>query len=454
MKKVGKAFAVFAMLAVIFGVLTNITLKRTGDGCVQLSDFYKLDQDTVDVLFVGSSHVYYSINTCHLYGQYGIASYLMASPGQPVWLSYYLLEEAFKTQHPKLVVFDIYTLYRTVNDAGYWECLLGMKPSLTKWNAIKAVKQDCPQVSTAGVFLAFPYYHTRYAQLERQDYENTGKASEIRYNGYKPDFTVISKKAVEKWGQIDRKGFQKAAPVSGQVEAYLRKLIQLCQNKGVPLLMVNAPFANQMLEKQQAYNYVGQIAKEYGVPLVDGNAHIEKMQIDFSKDLIEASHLNYSGALKYTDYLAREYLQGYGLPDRRGDARFQNWEAASEKLVHSQLYRERLQGIQTLEEYQKALEGLEGCLVAAVENPDGEAVVYEDGRLVFEGAGGTDYWKYFEFGPDSIAVCSSNGVGRILLNAKEYSKAGDQVCILAYDKVTGCLVDQAGFDKSGKRVKK
>ncbi len=123
--------------------LNHVTLNRSSEGCIQLADFYKLDEEEVDVLCIGSSHVYYGINTCQLYDDYGIASYLLASPGQPVWISYYLLEEALKTQKPRLVIFDIGTLFRKEEDFGSysWETLISMKPSQTKWNAIQAVNQ-------------------------------------------------------------------------------------------------------------------------------------------------------------------------------------------------------------------------------------------------------------------------------------------------------------------------
>ncbi len=119
-------------------ILNYMTLNRKSEGCIQLADFYELDKNQVDVLCIGSSHVYYGINTCQLFEDYGIASYLLASPGQPVWISYYLLEEALKTQYPRLVVLDIGTLYRKEEDFGAysWETVISMKPSKTKWGAI------------------------------------------------------------------------------------------------------------------------------------------------------------------------------------------------------------------------------------------------------------------------------------------------------------------------------
>ena len=144
----------FGILFAVMFALNKMTLNRISQGCIQLHDFYNLEDHTVDALFIGSSHVYYSVNTCMLYDDYGIAGYLLASPGQPVWISYYFLEEALKTQSPKLVVFDVCTLYQKAADVGASSCpsLISMKPSVTKWNAIRAVNREGKQLDAVGAF--------------------------------------------------------------------------------------------------------------------------------------------------------------------------------------------------------------------------------------------------------------------------------------------------------------
>ena len=198
MRKICKTAVFFTVMTCMTFLMNHLTLNRTSEGCIQLSDFYQLEKNQTDVLCIGSSHVYYGINTCLLYDDYGIASYLLASPGQPVWISYYLLEEALKTQSPGLVIFDIGTLFQKADDFGSssWETLISMKPSLTKWNALKAVNRYGEVLDTIGAFFTFPYYHMRSLSLDEQDYKNTEL---IRYNGYRPAFDVISESELAKW---------------------------------------------------------------------------------------------------------------------------------------------------------------------------------------------------------------------------------------------------------------
>lgn len=449
MKKLCSTLFLLCMLAGIVTVLGRATLNRTDAGCIQLADFYELEEDTVDVLFVGSSHVYYSIHTCNLYDDYGIAGYLLASPAQPVWISYYFLREALKTQSPGLVVFDVCTLYKKQSDMGAasWPSLISMKPSRDKWQAIRAVNQEEKLLDAVGAFFSFPYYHTRYDELTRRDFENTKR---VRYHGYKPDFQVISRQELEQWSDVDRTDFDKMEPVSERTEFYLRSLIRLCQEKRIPLLFVNSPYLNQTEEKQKAYNYVFAIAKEYGIPFLDSN-FVGEMQIDFSKDLLEPSHLNYYGSVKYTDYLAKWMKSHCQIPDRRGDKRYQSWEEMSRIFRHTELYGRELAKITEASDYLDAVRRLDECVVVYYEKPRGNVAVYEDGKRAFQGVEKQAYLRHFDLGYSDLAVKSDARRVSVMVDRKDYTVADEGWNVLVYDKVAKRVIDCAGFEE-GKRV--
>ncbi len=440
MKKLFSTLFLLGTFTVILYGLYKVTLNRTDEGCIQLADFYKLEDNTVDVLFVGSSHVYYSVNTCRLYDDYGIASYLLASPGQPVWISYYFLEEALKTQSPELVVFDVCTLYRNSSEIGTASLpgLISMKPSAEKWKAIRAVNGQEQLLDAAGAFFSFPYYHTRYAQKGKK---------EQRFNGYKPDFHVISQKELKQWQNPDRTNFDQSVPVSELTEKYLRKLITRCHSSGIRLLLVNSPYLNQTEKKQTAYNYVFEVAQEYGVPYIDSN-FVKEMGIDFAKDLMEPSHLNYYGALKYTDYLAEWFKAHYEIPDRRGDDRYGNWEEASRQLLHTKLYRRMLKKIKkegTLGDYGKAVQELEDCVVVLYQKPEGMVRVIDNGKTIFSESTRKEYFRHFNLGKSDLAVSCSRGQVSARVDQKEYLDVSGEICMLVYDKIAEDVIDVAGF---------
>lgn len=65
-----------------------------------------MQKDTVDVLFLGSSHGVTSFLPQELYNQYGITGYNLGCEQQGMVTSYYWLKEALRYQSPKAVVLD------------------------------------------------------------------------------------------------------------------------------------------------------------------------------------------------------------------------------------------------------------------------------------------------------------------------------------------------------------
>lgn len=81
-------------------------VKRNLDG----DHFRNMPKDTVDVLALGSSHMQYAFNPAIFYANSGYYSYVLGSSCQPMAMSYSLLQEALKTQHPSVVLLDVFTL--------------------------------------------------------------------------------------------------------------------------------------------------------------------------------------------------------------------------------------------------------------------------------------------------------------------------------------------------------
>ena len=104
---------IFCLLAVLMVHGINRVLKIKGQEYgvyspyAQYGGFYEMEKNTVDVLFLGSSHCYCGFSPQEFYDRCGIRSYNLGSSRQSTWLSYYWLREALKTQTPQAVVMDV-----------------------------------------------------------------------------------------------------------------------------------------------------------------------------------------------------------------------------------------------------------------------------------------------------------------------------------------------------------
>ena len=69
--------------------------------------YLKEEEDTIDVMFFGSSLAYCDVVPATIYQETGITSYVMAGPEQTMPITYRYLRQACKTQSPKAVFIEV-----------------------------------------------------------------------------------------------------------------------------------------------------------------------------------------------------------------------------------------------------------------------------------------------------------------------------------------------------------
>jgi hypothetical protein len=82
-----------------------------------IKSFYKHKKKTLDVVFLGTSHVYAGISNWQLWNEHGIASYNFSNSSQSLQMTYFMLEEVIRTQKPELIVIDLFGLVLPSNES-------------------------------------------------------------------------------------------------------------------------------------------------------------------------------------------------------------------------------------------------------------------------------------------------------------------------------------------------
>ena len=311
------------IILLIFGgtflMLDRILLLKSKDGISQIQAYYKQPENTVDVLFVGSSHIFCHVNTGILWDKYGIAGFDLAAAEQPYWNSYHYLIEGLKTQTPSLIVLDISTPGIRPTDYQPENWLIannyGIKRNLNRYESIKisALKESFPRLLDA-----LNSTHGKYADLSEEDFMNY--SADVRFKGFDARETTVP------FEVQDVSGITGRHELTEKEETYLRKIIEYVQGRNIPLLFISSPYIIETEEEQEKYNYIFDIADEYGVPYVDFNLLYDEMGIDFATDFAEVLHLNRSGNEKFTSYLGQYLKDNYTLEDHRGDAKYSSWD--------------------------------------------------------------------------------------------------------------------------------
>ena len=95
-------FFIYGMVDSVFGVSNQYSEHAE----MMLNGYYELEDDTIDVLFVGNSHVYRYWQSTFAWQDYGIASSSLSTSDMPHGAMKNVIIEGCKTQSPKLLVLD------------------------------------------------------------------------------------------------------------------------------------------------------------------------------------------------------------------------------------------------------------------------------------------------------------------------------------------------------------
>ena len=313
----------FSVITVLLLVYANYVFTPKHDyGICSMMTYYRQEEDTVDVLTIGTSLAYAGINTNVLWKEYGIAAYNLCSAEQPFWVSYYTLKEALKTQHPKLILLDAKPAIYTRDYSKRGRTILSTYGIRDLRNRIEAILACVETPADAKSYiLGLPEVHSNYKKLEAKDFvfppDNGGRGDS--WKGYiESDVIEKHEKPSVVWNNTRRN-------MNEREEEYARKIFALAQEENIPLLLIGLPnpdYANDHMY----YNTLWQIAAEYGIDGVNYNDPNIRFGLRYSSDFADWQHLNVKGSVTFSRKLGTDLREWFEIPDRRGDSRYESWE--------------------------------------------------------------------------------------------------------------------------------
>ena len=301
-RKICQAAVLTVLFCLLIIQLNHVLAFRYEDGILQMEAFYKLPENSVDVLVLGSSHAYVDIDPAILYEKQGITAYNLCASMQPMWNTYYTLKEALNYQTPKLIVLD---LYRMVDEFDYAKesklikSTFGMRPSRNKMNAIRESLPKERQDEAWLYFLEFPCYHGRYDEVTWADF-SWKKQYDASYRGN------ITLDEVQPMERPALSGVTEKIPVTEKTEHYFREILSLAKERQIPVLLILTPYCMNEDDKK-VFLSVEDIIAEYdgeNVNYIDFNQYYDEIGIDFETDFADYDHLNRKGMTKFSAYLA------------------------------------------------------------------------------------------------------------------------------------------------------
>ena len=301
------------IVILLLGLLQALVVPKYTDNTegLLIGEYYGETGEN-DVIMVGDCEVYESFVPAVLYEKYGITSYIRGSAQQLVWQSYYLLEETFRYETPKAVVFNVYALkYGEPQDEAYNRMTLdGMKWSGAKYDAIKASMTEGENMLDYAMPLL--RFHSRITELNSDDLKYMFKDKKVSHSGY------LMKKGVVPMREESESGralLDYTLPETAM--DYLDKMRKLCEENDAELILVKAPTNTWGFWWYDEWDaQVSEYAENNGLAYYNFIKCRDEIGIDFATDTYdEGMHLNVYGAEKLTEYFGNILVSDHGLGD-------------------------------------------------------------------------------------------------------------------------------------------
>lgn len=391
MKNITKKIYTFlknAVLSILFlAILYNIMaffapLFRYEEDAISsgnLSTFYAQDEESLDVVFVGSSALYRFISPTELYDKYGITSANYATANMSAYCMPGVIDEIIDYQNPKLIVLEmrnyINNAYVEMHGGEYTEEQLLVKESMfnrlvnnmpVSINRMKVIHDTVPTMLGQKEFdWQFEYMktHNNWKDLKLRDVKEyleknlTTKKTVDDFDGqyYGRDYKgTVAKTKVKYNADRDYSNYNKTSEISGEWLKVLQKVVDKAKSTETEILFLTTPYP-QKKEEASYENFLIKYFKKEGVNFLSCNKKYDEIGIDFSTDFYDTAHSNISGIVKVTGYIGKYIVNEYSLSATKlTEAQKKDWDSATNAYIKEV----RQPGIKKIKDYvaqQKAL---------------------------------------------------------------------------------------------------
>ncbi len=277
-------------------------------------------EENIDHIYLGSSHVFCGFDPEILDEKSGKNNFNLATSGQSLMGSYYLLKEADRCNEIEKVYLELYYACSTGGQGSYrekeavqisWRITDYMRMSPLKLDAFFHMNPVEYYIDGAFPCLRYRAHLTEKDWIEdRVNYKRTGNYKKYIYVDGLTEYR--DKGFYSTAGEYSnplfvRERMPEEMHLTEDAEKYLKKIIEYCQKRGISIALCTNPMYE--LEPLSTENYdsyaegIRSVAAEYDVPYYDFNMVKEEyLPIQSPEYFMDAGHLNTRGAEMYTNF--------------------------------------------------------------------------------------------------------------------------------------------------------
>lgn len=284
--------------------------KENASTTSMFREYRSMEEDSIEALFIGTSHVYYGIDSMTIYEQTGILSYGLGGPGLRLDLTYLGLKEALKTQSPKVVLLDMSAVHYTTQQKEARIHMYSDEISLDAEKIEFAFNSDSEELEPWGVLFPLIRYHSRWDMADASDIQFLlGQEEETVVRGHYVSYSQVPTK-------LKFKKEKDNVVLTDRFLDYFDRIVKLCEEENIELVLFKIPTPGWSVTESEVS---AELAEEYGLPYLELYYERKNMGLSVKTDFHDdTDHLNQYGAEKVSTYLANWLVENYELTDYRG----------------------------------------------------------------------------------------------------------------------------------------
>lgn len=315
MKKITAAVRVLlcaGLTAVLLRGLQYVTRPVNVDHSIStIRAFHSLPENSIEVIGLGSSHIWRGLSPEKMYADYGIGCYNYGNNWQHINTTRLFLQDALKTQKPRVALVETYNVGGILRDCdmdGEIYYTRELTPSSAKDEYLQTCFGNNPE-RYFSYWFPLAAFHENWKTLESSSFR--GLQSDVEY-------------FLESMGGMQQ--FAEAVPavlsdpdtfpeeeLPGEVRRELDQIVGICRENDIDIVFFTVPYEGEYKYGDAMEKYAGSTGCSY-LNLFDA---AEETGIDPGTDFKDPTHLNRSGAEKVSDYLSRYLKENYELTDFR-----------------------------------------------------------------------------------------------------------------------------------------
>lgn len=346
-KSVLKIVAFLLIFALSAGYVINIYAFPTSFSTRCVAGFYKEEKNTIDGVFLGTSVVSCGWNAPVAFKEHGIAVYAMGSSIQPFGIYPEYLEFIRKTQDIKYAFIDVHGLRRQARleslvpakaripytDLKYGKSRTMMRKSVYDYveraydfYGVPDERYEYFDTSKTSYVFEFIDFHNRWIDgLEKADYVTVANPYKSAHDRKRTFYINSNASHIDTWeyGPYVIDEFQKNE---------IQRIIDYAEKTNLEVVFINFPTFTASWEEGELHGIMEYI-ESIGQRTLDLQSLdiLEDMNVSYSLDYADRTHLNSKGSAKATMYLSEYIKENLYYEDHREDERYESWHKCFEK---------------------------------------------------------------------------------------------------------------------------